>query len=106
LTGQEAAATVASAFVKRIVAWVGGAAGTVAAYRSLVRRRARPVPGGAPVPDPRAAELRTRIEAGRGAVAEPEDAPAPAETPEPVERRRAVHEEGRAALDEMRGAGS
>ena len=35
MTGQEAAATVASGSVKRLFAWVAGAAGGLAAYRAL-----------------------------------------------------------------------
>jgi hypothetical protein len=108
--------------VRRLTAWIGGAVGGLAAYR-LFRRRpqlaAGPSPQPAPVePDDRAEELRARLAESRAAgsaVAEPvveeppaEEAaagPAPEAEPEPEspeDRRRRVHEEGRAALDEMK----
>ena len=105
MTGQEAAATVASAGMRRLLAWLAGVLGGLAAYRAATRRRALPA---APVagPDPRADELRARLAETRptGEVA---DEAAAGEMPaagaaDADERRRAVHEEARAALDEMR----
>jgi hypothetical protein len=87
------------------IAWLAGAAGTgVAVYRKLRR-----VP--APVEDPRAEELRRKLDESRTIVEEREEfeaAETPVdEVPEPAEvedRRKAVHERGRAAADEMRGS--
>jgi len=104
-------------------AWLAGVAGAaVAVYRRLR--------GQAPAEDPRAEELRRRLEESRtvaeeqheesasaevpvDAVAEPSPEPAPAPEPdaepEPAEvedRRRAVHDRARAAADEMRRHGS
>jgi hypothetical protein len=87
------------------IAWLAGAAGTgVAVYRKLRR-----VP--APVEDPRAEELRRKLDESRTIVEEREEFEA-AETPvdevtgpeaEVEDRRKAVHERGRAAAEEMRG---
>ena len=88
--------------MKRLHAWLTGAAGGVAAYR-LFRRGgdevAEPVEG-PPEPDPRAEELRAKLAETR--VEEPVREPAvepPDESPE--ERRRRIHEQARGALDEM-----
>lgn len=102
--------------MRRLSAWIGGAVGGLAVYRLLRRRLGR---GGAEVPsepapsepDERAEELRAKLAESR-AEAETEGEPAaehppeqPAEPPAPPasleERRRRVHEEGRAAIDEM-----
>ena len=86
------------------IAWLAGAAGAgVAVYRSL---RRSPVPA----EDPRADELRRKLDESRTIVEEREEFEA-AETPvdevtgpaEVEDRRKAVHERGRAAADEMRG---
>jgi hypothetical protein len=87
------------------IAWLAGAAGAgVAVYRKL--RRAP-----APTEDPRAEELRRKLDESRPLVEEREEFEA-AETPvdevtapeaEVEDRRKAVHERGRAAADEMRG---
>jgi len=100
--------------MRRLTAWIGGALGGVTAYR-LLRRRPQAVPEQEPAADGRAEELRAKLAESRveqevvaerepepeaEVVAEPEpEAPEP-ESPE--ERRRRVHEEGRAALDEMK----
>jgi hypothetical protein len=91
--------------VKRLVAWVGGIAGGIAAYR-LLKRPPEPAPAPAE-PDDRAEELKAKLAESR--VAEPtvEEAPAEpeAEEPEPEspeDRRQRVHEEGRATLDDMK----
>ena len=90
--------------VRARIAWLAGAAGAgLAAYRKLRR-----VP--APVEDPRAEELRHKLDESRTLVEEREEFEA-AETPvdevtgaaEVEDRRKSVHERGRAAADEMRG---
>jgi hypothetical protein len=95
--------------VKRLVAWVGGVAGGIAAYR-LLRRRPEPAPEPpAPretEPDDRAEELREKLAESREA-APVDEAPAEpgaeaAEPESPEERRQRVHEEGRATLDDMK----
>jgi hypothetical protein len=66
----------------------------------------------APAPDPRAGELRRRLEESRAVVAErdefeegetPVDRADPGEDPET--RRRRVHEAGRTTAERMRGEG-
>jgi hypothetical protein len=109
----------------RRLGWIGGAVGGITVYRFLRRRRATDA---AAEPDARADELREKLAESRAAeeaepvveeplVEEPpaeqaepmEEEPAaeteepePAEPEPPAERRRRVHEEGRAAIDEMR----
>ena len=93
--------------MKRLTAWLAGAAGGLAAYR-LLRRGPQPAPAPAEEPpaasedgpDPRAEELRARLDASRQ---EEEPEPAAEEPQSPDERRRAVHRDARSALDEMRG---
>jgi len=96
--------------MRRLTAWIGGALGGIAAYR-LLRRRSqdRPEPVAAE-PDARADELRAKLAESREAEPVVEEPPAeppaeeePSVEPEdsPEDRRRRVHEEGRAALDEM-----
>ena len=91
--------------VRARIAWLAGAAGAgVAVYRKLRR-----VP--APVEDPRAEELRRKLDESRTIVEDREEfeaAETPVdEVPEPEaaldDRRKAVHERGRAAAEEMRG---
>jgi len=88
-----------------LLAWVAGAAGGLAAYRAL--RGTRPQPDVAA--DTRAEELKARLQQARDA---PDDRDAfesgevtvdQAEPLDPGTRRAQVHEQGRAALDEMRG---
>jgi hypothetical protein len=100
------------------LAWLGGAAlGAVALARALTRRPP-PAPVYAPPaqpeaepsgPDPRAEELRAKLDESRSVVGERESFEAGEtpvnEAPDPAERRRRVHEQGRSALDEMRGSG-
>lgn len=92
--------------MRRLHAWITGAAGGVAAYR-LFRRRGDQAPEQAPeppaAPDPRAEELRAKLAETRAEEQEPaaEASPETSETPE--ERRRRVHEQARSALDEMQG---
>jgi hypothetical protein len=86
--------------MKRLTAWLTGLAGGVAAAR-LFRRSPAPAP--VYEPDP-ADALRAKLAETKAAQPEPEAEPAPAEEPDdPDARRRAVHERGRAAVDEMRG---
>jgi hypothetical protein len=104
--------------MRRLTAWIGGALGGITAYRFFRDRQAAPVAADAeapPEPDDRAEELRARLAEARAAeplIAEPppaeaavEEAPEPEREPEPEspeERRRRVHEEGRAAVDDMK----
>ncbi|MGZ5772625.1 MAG: hypothetical protein ACXWJ1_17085, partial [Caldimonas sp.] len=103
--------------VKRLYAWVAGAAGGLAAYRAVKGRRLRPRPEPGACADARAEALKARLRQARKAAddrdsesgvpdaeAGPLD-PRPLD-PEPLDpgaRRAQVHEQGRAALDEMRG---
>jgi hypothetical protein len=91
--------------VRARTAWLAGAAGAaIAAYRKL-----RPAPAAAPVPtdDPRAEELRRKLEESRTVADEQHEEAASPETPvdeaDVESRRAAVHERARAATDEMRG---
>jgi hypothetical protein len=87
------------------IAWLAGAVGVAgaAAYRAL-RRKEAPAQE-----DPRADELRRKLDESRTIVEEREDFEAAetpideAEPPEVEDRRKAVHDRGRAAADEMRG---
>lgn len=89
--------------MRRLLAWLAGVAGGVAAYRAF-RRRPRPLADTGPDP---AAELRARLAEARAAAddrAEFEAGETPfdeAEPPDPDARRRSVHEQARAAIDEM-----
>ncbi len=89
--------------MRRLLAWAAGVVGGLAAYRFFARRpqSALPPPEPEPAPDldPRAAELRARLDEKR--QAEPQPAPEPAAEETPEERRARVHERGRAAVDEM-----
>jgi hypothetical protein len=99
--------------MRRLTAWVGGALGAAVAYRWW-RRRPEAVAEPSPEPpqeqpDERAEELRAKLAESRDSdeppaaeSAEP-SAVEPDEPPEAVEeRRQRVHDEGRAALDEMK----
>jgi hypothetical protein len=86
-------------------AWLAGAAGAaIAVYRKF---RPTPAPAPAPVDDPRAEELRRKLEESRTVVEEQHEEAASPETPvdevDVESRRAAVHERARAATDEMRG---
>jgi hypothetical protein len=90
------------------MAWIAGAAGGLAAYRAVKRPRLHPDPAA----DGRAEELRSRLQQAREAeedggvrTADAPDGRAPiASGPDDLgTRRAAVHEQARAALDEMRG---
>ena len=88
--------------MKRLADWIGGAVWGVVTYRLWKRWR---TPSAATVPaagetDDRAEELRAKLAESRTS-----DEPSPAEPGESEdsleERRRRVHEEGRAAIDRM-----
>jgi hypothetical protein len=94
-------------------AWVWAAAGALGVY--LARRRRRPAASSAelsrpPGVDPRAAELRRRLDESRSLVDEREEFEAgetSIDRAEPAatnvdERRRLVHEHGRGAVETMR----
>ena len=83
--------------MRRLVGWIGGAVGGLTAYR-LLRRRPQVATDG---PDARADELRAKLAESRADEPVADEPPEP-EAESPDERRRRVHEEGRAALDEMR----
>jgi hypothetical protein len=92
--------------MRRPLAWLLGG---FALFGFLRRRREQPDAGA----DPRAEELRRRLEESRSIVEERDEFEAGA-TPvdqvepapeDPEQRRRAVHEEGRAAAERMREAG-
>jgi hypothetical protein len=103
--------------VKRLIAWVAGAAGGLAAYRAVLaayravrgkhrRLEATPDPGA----DARAEELKARLQHARAAAGDTDVSEPVAATeshdavlPDPAARRVQVHEQGRAALDEMHG---
>jgi hypothetical protein len=91
--------------MRRLFAWVAGAAGGLAAYRALKSRRVEPEPAH----DARAEELKARLAQARDAADDRDAFEAgevtvdEAEPLDPQARRAAVHEQGRAALDEMRG---
>ena len=87
------------------LAWVAGALGAAGvAYRAL---RHRDAPAADPVADPRADELRRKLDESKPLVeerAEFEAGETPVDASESLEdKRAAVHERGRAAADEMRG---
>jgi hypothetical protein len=112
--------------MRRVTAWIGGVASGVVAYRFWRRHHApdaAPEPEAPAEPDDRAEELRAKLAETREAAPDPAaeavveeppaaepvepepEAEAPAAEPEPEspdERRNRVHEEGRAALDEMK----
>jgi len=86
--------------MKRLTAWLTGVAGGVAAARIF---RRTPASARVPVHEPDPAEvLREKLAQSKAAPAEPE-APTELSDDDPDARRRAVHERGRAAVDEMRG---
>jgi hypothetical protein len=98
--------------MRRVTAWIGGVASGVVAYRFWRRRQAteaEPEPESPVEADERAEELRAKLAETREAAPEPAAEPvepaveeSPGEPESPDERRSRVHEEGRAALDEMK----
>lgn len=90
---------------RRLAFLTGGAALGVAALWRTVRRKPEP----AAVVDPRADELRARLDESRPVVDDREEFEGAETTvdaveavPDPEERRRTVHAEGRQAVDRMR----
>jgi hypothetical protein len=82
--------------LKRLLALLG----SLALFRAWLRRRSQAPPP--ELPDPRADELRRKLDESRPLVGEQEDLSS-GETPvDADERRREVHERGRATIDEMR----
>jgi hypothetical protein len=89
----------------RLAFVAGGVALAGAAAYRLVRGRA-PLPEPEPATDPRAAALREKLAESRDVLREREEfegAETPVDAVEEVEEgRRAVHERGRKAVDQMR----
>ena len=93
----------------RLVWFLGGLALGGAALARVLRPRRTPT-AVEPGPDPRAAELRRKLAESRAIVSEREEfesAETPVDEAEPAgpeveDRRRRVHEEGRAAARRMR----
>jgi hypothetical protein len=89
--------------MRRGLAWAAGLAGILTAL--LVRWRRHRGGAAAPGPDP-AEELRRKLADTRAPEAPPAPPAAPAAPEPPADtdaRRRDVHAEARAAIDEMRG---
>jgi hypothetical protein len=100
------------ALVKRRLAFLGGIAVGLAALWRSIRRRPRGWGEPEAPTDPRAEDLRARLDESRPVVEDREEFESAETTvdavdavPDPDERRRAVHAEGRAAVDRMRGDG-
>ena len=99
----------------RRLAWLAALAGLLAGVARAFRRSSAvaPPPAAADDGDPRAEELRRRLAEARTVVAEREDfesAEVTVDEAEPAgpsieERRRGVHDAGRAAAEEMRQRG-
>ena len=92
--------------MRRLLTWLSGAVGGIALYRLLARRR-QPVAEVAVGPDPRAEELRAKLDESRTLVDEREEFESgeqAVDEVDPEERRRRVHEGARAAVEEMRRA--
>jgi hypothetical protein len=83
--------------VKRLTAWLAGFAGGAALYRLFRRQPAPAAPGPDPAEALKAKLAETRSDGGADADAEPVE-------PDVEARRRSVHEQARATLDEMNDA--
>jgi hypothetical protein len=94
---------------RRLALVTGGIAVGLAAVWRLIRRRPAEWGGPETESDPRADELRARLDESRPVVDDREEFEGAettvdaAEDVPPDERRRAVHAEGRSAVDKMRG---
>ena len=91
--------------MRKLLTWIVVTLGIAALIRRLKRRgaEAEPTPlETQPAGDP-ADELRQKLAESRS-TDEPQEAPSPEETVE--ERRTEVHDQGRAALDDMRPSGA
>ena len=90
--------------MRRPFAWLAWGTGALVALRWQRLRRRRPEVAAA---DP-AAELRRKLDESRAEPAEPAEPPPPVAEPPPAEqagvdeRRRDVHDRGRAVIDRMR----
>ena len=86
--------------MKRLTAWLAGALGSAAVYRVLKRQ-----PAPAPVPADPADELKAKLAEARAAGddrAQYDAGETPVdEVPDVDTRRQSVHEQARAAIDEM-----
>ena len=99
--------------MKRLAAWLSGALGGIAVYRWVTREREPVAELPAAGPDPRAGELRAKLEESRALLDERDEFEAGETTVDeaepavdPDERRRRVHEQARSAVDDMRRSGS
>jgi hypothetical protein len=85
--------------VRGRTAWIAGALGAAGvAYRALRRKQ--------PAADPRADELRRKLDESKPLVEEREEfesGETPVDEATLDEKRAAVHEQGRAAMREMKG---
>jgi hypothetical protein len=94
---------VAADFAKRALAGVGGAVGGIALVRLLRRRRRTPLPPVEPHP---ADALRAKLDESRAVAADREEfesGETPIDEADPDARRRVLHEQARAQLDELSG---
>ncbi len=100
--------------MRRLADWIGGIVWGIALYRLWKRWQSEELepwaePAAVEDPDDRVEELRAKLAETRAAEPAPPVPPSPPPAPPPApdatldERRRRVHEEGRAAIDEMRG---
>jgi hypothetical protein len=86
----------------RRFAWLGGAVGAFGMWRWL-RRKPKSAPASAQDP---ADTLRAKLEESRALVDEREafeEGETPVDEADPDARRRSVHDQARARLDELRG---
>jgi hypothetical protein len=91
--------------VRARTAWLGAIGVAGAAVVRALRRKPAPLSA----PDPRAEELRHKLDESRALVDEREEfesAETPVDEAEVDDRRKAVHERGRAAAERMRGGDS
>jgi hypothetical protein len=89
---------------RRLAFLTGGIAVGLAGFWRVIRRRPAAT-------DPRADELRARLDESRAVVEDREEFESAETTvdaveavPDPEERRRALHAEGRSVVDRMRGS--
>ena len=81
--------------MKRIFGWLAGAVGGAAVYRALRRKPVKEESSPADELRAKLAETKTGSDHEAGSD--------PAVSPDVEARRREVHEQGRAAIDELRG---
>jgi hypothetical protein len=97
--------------VGRILAWLAGAVGLAGLAKALSARSAPTVPTAGP--DPRADELRRRLEEAKPLAVEPLEEADAAEVPvdevpdpAPARTREDVHAQAQAAIREMKSSGA